>query len=268
MKKTFLLILLLMPTLVIAEPQPVPLLVPSADTLPAGELGKSIARGRDYLEKTAQLLPGFVGNGLTCKNCHLGTGTVAAAAPWVGVIGRYPLYSARDGQVTVLEQRINSCFERSMNGKSLPTDHPAMVDMVAYMTWLSQGVPVGSKVAGQGVPLLSLARAANPAQGKTIYQNKCAGCHGDNGAGLKSDDGSYAFPPLWGNQSFNVAAGMARHYTAAGFIKHNMPLGDGGSLSDDEAWDVSAYVIQQPRPDFPGKQGDWPKGGKPKDARY
>ncbi len=253
-------------------PDTVPLQIPNLASLPAGEMGESIIRGRAYLAKTGELLPAFVGNGLTCKNCHLGNdtevGVVANAAPFVGVVAGFPQYRSRDGAVNLLEQRINSCFERSMNGKPLPLDHPAMVDMVAYMTWLSQGVPVGSVVAGHGMPQLVLARDPDMAQGKAIYQAKCLACHGVTGAGLRGTDGGYVFPPLWGPQSFNIAAGMARHFTAAGFIKYKMPLGQGNSLSDDEAWDVAAYVITQERPDFAGKTKDWPGGDKPKDARY
>lgn len=253
-------------------PHTVPLQIPSPDSLPSGEMGESIVRGRAYLAKTGERLPAFVGNGLTCKNCHLGNdtevGVIANAAPFVGVVASFPQYRSRDGAVNLLEQRINSCFERSMNGKSLPLDHPAMVDMVAYMTWLSQGVPVGVVVAGHGMPQLELARAPDMAQGEAIYQAKCLACHGVAGAGLRGTDGGYVFPPLWGPQSFNIAAGMARHFTAAGFIKHKMPLGQGNSLGDDEAWDVAAYVISQERPDFAGKNQDWPGGEKPKDARY
>ena len=255
-----------------AMPPTVPLVIPSAASLPAGEMGESIVRGRACLAKTGEQLPAFVGNGLTCKNCHLGNdtevGVIANAGPLVGVVAGFPQYRSRDGAVNLLEQRINSCFERSMNGKPLPLDHPAMVDMVAYMTWLSQGVPVGSVVAGHGMPQLALARAPDMAQGKAIYQAKCLACHGVTGAGLRGTDGGYVFPPLWGPQSFNIAAGMARHFTAAGFIKYKMPLGQGNSLSDDEAWDVAAYIITQERPDFAGKTKDWPGGEKPKDARY
>lgn len=72
----------------------------------------------------------------------------------------------------------------------------------------------------------------------------------------------------YGKDSFNIAAGMARLHTAAGFVKAKMPLGQVGSLTDDEAWDVGAYFSQQPRPDYPEKIKDWSKGGKPADARY
>jgi cytochrome c len=35
-----------------------------------------------------------------------------------------------------------------------------------------------------------------------------------------------------------------------GFVKANMPLGRGGSLSDQDAANVSAYVLSHPRPHF------------------
>jgi thiosulfate dehydrogenase len=241
----------------VADPLTVPLVVPALATLPSGPWGESINRGRDDLAQTAQRLPAFVGNGLTCKNCHLGNGTevgvLANAAPLVGVAARYPQYSARHGAMQTLAQRINDCFERSLNGKPLPFDHPAMVDMLAYMSWLSQGIPMGATVAGQGIPRLTLTRTADTTQGQAIYTARCLPCHGADGGGTKGADGGFLFPPLWGPLSFNAAAGMARHDTAAGFIKHKMPLGAGDSLSDDAAWDVSAYLLSNARPDAPGQ---------------
>ena len=61
---------------------------------------------------------------------------------------------------------------------------------------------------------------------------------------------------------------MARTYTAAAFVKHKMPLGQGGTLSDQQAIDVSEYFTHQPRPVYKGKTNDWPEGNKPKDARH
>ncbi|ENT3660806.1 c-type cytochrome [Campylobacter jejuni] len=43
---------------------------------------------------------------------------------------------------------MNGCFERSMNGKRMPSDTPEMKAMLTYMQWLSQGVPVGAKIEG------------------------------------------------------------------------------------------------------------------------
>ena len=139
--------------------------------------------------------------------------------------------------------------------------------MMAYMSWLSTGVPVGVSVAGRGFEKFDNALLPDRAHGKQIYAAQCASCHGADGQGTRNAEGGYAFPPVWGDDSFNVGAGMARMYTAAAFVKHNMPLGQGGTLSAQQALDVAAYLTQQPRPDFAARADDWPKGGKPKDAR-
>jgi thiosulfate dehydrogenase len=61
---------------------------------------------------------------------------------------------------------------------------------------------------------------------------------------------------------------MVRLSNAAGFVRTNMPLGQGNTLSDGDALDVAAYFTRRPRPDFAAKSRDWPKGGKPSDAPY
>jgi len=175
-----------------------------------------------------------------------------------------------------LAERINGCFLRSMNGKPVPVDSPDMQAMLAYFDWLSKGLPAKTKVAGQGIGKLDGKLVADPVHGKLVYDDGCALCHGEHGEGVKDARGEFVFPPLWGDESFNIGAGMARTNTAAGFVKHNMPvawganapLGQGGVLSDQDALDVAEYFSHQPRPDFPAKVKDWPNGGKPKDARY
>jgi thiosulfate dehydrogenase len=244
-----------------------PLQAPDASTIPATVEGEKIRRGKYLLEHTVEELPENVGNGLHCTSCHLEAGTKANAAPWIGVRARYPKYRARSGTWVTLEKRINDCFERSMNGKALATEDAAMGAMVAYMDWLSAAYEPGTKVEGQGIPRLVLDRQPDLKRGEMLYAQKCSACHGVSGEGL-SPNGAYAFPALWGEHSYNIGAGMARLYTAAGFIKHNMPLGAGGTLSDDEAFDIAGYFAFQPRPDFPGKAKDWPKGKRPSDARY
>lgn len=71
-----------------------------------------------------------------------------------------------------------------------------------------------------------------------------------------------------GKDSFNDGAGMVRTFTAAAFVKHNMPLGQGGSFTDQEALDVAEYFTHQTRPVYLPKTKDWPKGDKPEDARF
>jgi thiosulfate dehydrogenase len=240
---------------------------PQESGIPAGPRGAAIKQGKLLLTETHQRLPNNVGNGLNCTSCHLAGGATPNASPWVGIWGAFPEYRSRSGKLISLQERVNDCFERSMNGKPLPFASADMNNILAYMQWLSTGVPTGVNVKGRGFGPLDQKLKPDAGHGKDVYAAKCASCHGAEGQGVKNGTGGYAFPPVWGKDSFNDGAGMARTYTAAAFVKHNMPLGQGGSLSDQEALDVSEFFTRQPRPVYPGKAKDWPKGDKPKDAR-
>jgi thiosulfate dehydrogenase len=61
---------------------------------------------------------------------------------------------------------------------------------------------------------------------------------------------------------------MSRVSAAANFIRANMPFDQPGTLSDQQALDVAAYVNAHPRPDYAAKQYDWPHGDAPPDAAY
>jgi thiosulfate dehydrogenase len=227
-----------------------------------------IARGHALATDTHRLLPDNVGNALSCTNCHLQAGTVPKAAPWVGVTDRYPKYRKRSGKEDDLQDRINGCMERSMNGTALERDSEPMLAMVAYMEWLSADVPDGKNVQDVGMPRIQPPATPDPEHGKILFDQKCVACHQQDGSGMMGPDDKTIYPPLWGDRSYNVGAGMARLNTAAAFIKWNMPLGQGGTLTDQEAYDIAAWFIFNDRPDFAGKANDWPKGGKPEDARY
>lgn len=228
---------------------------------PEGPVGISARRGLAILEATRDSLPDHVGNDLRCTSCHLDQGTRPNAMPWTGIQARFPQYNTRAAMVIRMEERINGCIERSMNGTALPLEHPAMRDMIAYFAVLSRGVAVGATVPGQGVPKPEMA-AADTARGATIWMQQCARCHAPDGSG------SGLGPPVWGDRSFNIGAGMARLRTAAGFIKHNMPLDMPNTLSDADALDVAGYVVSRPRPDFARKAADWPNGDPPPDVAY
>ncbi len=249
------------------SPAPVAFAVPDEITIPSGPKGAAIELGKKLITNTKKMLPKNVGSGLTCANCHLGAGTVPLAGPFVGLWGVFPDYRTRGAQIDNLAERINDCFLRSMNGKPLAYDSTEMNAMLMYINWLSTGVPVGSSVVGRGMGSVNSALTPNAAHGKQVYADKCAVCHGATGQGTKNPAGGYVFPPVWGNLSFNIGAGMARTYTAAAFIKGNMPLGQGNTLSEQDAVDVAEYVTHQPRPPFAEARNDYPKGGKPKDAR-
>jgi thiosulfate dehydrogenase len=226
--------------------------------VPTGEMGRSIRRGHAILAATPDSLPNNVGSSLRCISCHLGDGRQDGALPLVGAFARFPQYRARAGRVQLIEDRVNDCLLRSLNGKALPLDDPSMRDIVAYLAFMARGIAVSDP----GPP-----RAEGPSTGDTIagskvFLSQCARCHGANGAGMG------AFPPLWGEKSFNIGAGMARVRTAHAFILHNMPQDRPGSLSDIDALNVAAYVMSRPRPDFAGKERDWPNGDAPPDAPY
>ena len=239
------------------------------DNIPDSPLGMSIQYGEDLVMETQTFAKPYVGNGLNCRSCHLGGGTVPNAVPYVGLAGLFPAHSLRSGKVISIQERINGCFQRSLNGKPLELGSPEMTAIVAYISWLSQGVPAGMKVEGRGTAKLEPpSNPPNPVRGQKQFIEKCSHCHGEEGQGIQGSKGSYVFPPLWGKNSFNIAADMARLNTAAAFIKHNMPFAQEESLTDQEAYDIASFFTTQSHPDFPNKLKDWPNGGRPKDARY
>jgi len=250
---------------------------PKPDTaMPAGEKGELIRLGRRLLTDTKHLLPDNVGAGMNCTNCHMNGGKTPVGGAFYGSAPTFPQFNPRAGREVTLKERVNGCMMRSMNGKPLKPDSKEMTAIIAYFDWLSEGIPKDAKVAGRGVGNRNMPHVPDPANGQKVYGEKCAACHGDNGEGLKDAQGEYIFPPLWGDESFNIGAGMARTYTAAAFVLNNMPiawgthwpLGQGKALTEQEAVDVSEYFTHQPRPDFAAKVKDWPDGKKPKDARY
>jgi thiosulfate dehydrogenase len=244
-----------------AAPDSVAFAPPPDSLIPDDATGRSIRRGRALLVSTRDSLPDHVGSALQCVSCHPNEGRKPGAMPWVGVYARYPQYRSRSASISLIEDRVNDCFERSMNGKALDPASRDMRDIVAYMAFLSRGVPIGARVEGQGLTMLKLTRG-DSARGAALFPENCVRCHGPGG------EGSAVAPPLWGARSFNIGAGMARARTAAAFIRHNMPFDKPGTLTDQQAMDLAAYVTSQPRPDFPGKEKDWPEGGAPPDVPY
>ena len=232
--------------------------------------------GKRLLNETKRLLPEHVGAEMNCNSCHIAQGKIPLGDPYINSANFYPRVMPRAGKEVNLTMRVNGCFQRSMNGKPLDPQSPEMLAILAYMKWLSQNTPKEQKVDIDNAGTVDETLIGNPVQGEKIYAAQCATCHGDNGEGMKDSRGDIVFPPLWGDESFNIGAGLARTYKAAAFVKYNMPMGiqtqglwgHGNVLSDQDAIDVAEFFTHQPRPDFAGKVNDWPNGKKPKDARY
>jgi thiosulfate dehydrogenase len=241
--------------------RPVPFRVPPVDELKDSTYRASALRGRALLLATRDSLPHNVGNALRCASCHLDGGLRPDAMPWVGAFARFPQYRPRSGKVDLIEDRINDCFRRSMNGRALPAAGGDMRDIVTYFAFLSSGTPVGADVEGQGLPRIQPLNG-DPTRGAGVFAATCVRCHGANG------QGTALAPPLWGPRSYNVGAGMARINTAASFIHALMPIDRAQRLNAQQAFDVATYINTRPRPDFPAKLRDWPRGGKPDDADY
>ena len=236
---------------------------PTEQDIPADSLGASIRRGLYLLRFTPESLPAYATSSLRCTSCHQQDGLKASAAPLTGSHARFPKYLTRSGAVIGLADRVNYCFTRSLAGNLLPTDSREMQDILAYLAFISKGVPVGTKIAGaDGLIAMQDTLVGDVARGEAVFTRECVICHQADG------QGNAAFPALWGPKSYSIGASMAREERAASFIWHNMPQTKPGSLTPQEAFDVAAFVNSHARPDSPGKEGDWPMGGAPRDVPY
>ncbi|MBL7861349.1 MAG: c-type cytochrome [Cyclobacteriaceae bacterium] len=240
---------------------------PDWKLVPEDEQGKLIRYGRDLIVQTSSYLGpnGSVkamSNGMNCQNCHLDAGTKLFGNNYSAVAATYPKFRPRSGTEETIEKRVNDCFERSLNGLALAENSKEMKAIVAYINWVGKDVPKGKSPEGSGlVELPFLDRPANVENGKVVYEKQCVVCHGKEGNGIALADGTgWQFPPLWGEHSYNQGAGLYRLSRFAGYVKANMPLGatfDNPQLTDEEAWDVAAYVNALPRPEKDLSQ-DWP----------
>jgi len=244
------------------QPRPrAPFRIPSEKLLTDSVHRATVLRGRAILLATRDSLPRNVGNSLRCASCHLDGGLRPNAMPWVGSYARFPQYRTRSGKVDLIEDRVNDCFERSMNGRRLDATGRDMRAIVSYFAFLSNGIPVGVEMEGQGFPRIPPMKG-DLQRGAALFTSNCVRCHGANGAGTALG------PALWGPRSYNVGAGMARISTAASFIHALMPIDRAVQLTPQQAYDVATYINTRPRPDFPARKRDFPRGGRPDDFDY
>lgn len=247
--------------------------------IPKTKEGDMIRYGRELIVNTAKYLGpnGSVGhftNGMNCQNCHLDAGTKPFGNNYLSVHSNYPKFRARSGMLETEVKRVSDCMERSLNGKAVAPESKEMLAILAYFKWVGTGTITGEKTKGSGFKDLAyLDRAADKEKGKFVYDAKCISCHMANGEGqaAEGDSAGWRYPPLWGNSSYNDGAGLYRLSMFAKYVKSNMPFGATHKLpqlSDEEAWDVAAYVNSQPRPKK-NLSKDWPDiSKKPVDHPY
>lgn len=226
------------------------------DAIPPGPYGDMVKLGRDVFRETGKYARPFVGNELRCSNCHLDAGRLADSSPMWAAWVAFPAYRGKNHHVNTFQERLQGCFRFSMNGKEPPFGDKVLVALETYSAWLAQGAPVSTDLPGRGYPKLKTPPLQpDYTRGRNVYQQHCALCHGPDGAG-QSAAGQVVFPPLWGANSYNWGAGMQGVDVAAAFIRANMPFGLGGTLSDQDAWDVALFLDSHERPQDPRFTGD------------
>lgn len=220
--------------------------------IPSGREGDLIRYGRDLITQTRKYAGKYVSAGMECSACHIDAGTKPHGGSFLGIYAQFPQWNKRSKRFIALQDRLQECFLYSMNGQAPPPNSREIIAMTAYIAWLSRGAPVGTGFSGQGFVKVHAAHAPDKLRGSHIYAAKCAMCHGGNGEGNGT-----SFPPLWGPKSFNTGAGMNTKMPS--FVRANMPQNAPGTLSDQDAVDVSAFVLSHPRPAFdPNRQVRFP----------
>lgn len=237
-----------------------------------GEERALVIYGEDLIANTSRYLGpngsvAQVTNGMNCQNCHLSAGRKTWGNNYGAVAANYPKFRDRSGSIESVYKRVADCMERSLNGSALDSNSHEMKAMIAYIKWVGYAVPKDSTPKGTGIkPPEYLDRAASPEKGLSVYTTKCQSCHGANGEGLMAADAkSYTYPPLWGENSYNSGAGLFRLSRFAGYVRDNMPFNQAThrnpALTDEESWDVAAFVNSRPRPSKDLSK-DWPNVSK------
>ena len=226
-----------------------------AANAPADAYGDAVRLGEKLMTDTKALAPRYAGNDLVCSNCHLDAGRKAGAAPLWAAFVNFPAFRRKNGEINSFQKRVQDCFLYSLNGTPPPLGSPELLAIESYAAFMAHGLPSGVSPPGRGFPKIAApVQAGDDRRGAMIFAEKCNACHGADGAGQR--DGDTIYPPLWGASSYNWGAGMATIDKAAAFIHANMPQGQEGSLSVQQAWDVATYIDGKVRPQDPRFDGD------------
>ncbi len=242
-------------------------LAPDINQVPSTPKGDLIRYGHSLITNTSYYFGpnGIIqklSNGMNCQNCHLEAGTKLFGNNFYLVASGYPRYKDRSGAIESIKTKVEDCFERSMNGQMIDSNGKEMNAFVAYLNWVGSNVSKDKKPIGTGLQELPfITRAADTSKGRIVFRNKCQVCHGKNGEGQPGSDSSgKSYPPLWGAFSYNIGASIYRLSKMASFVKDNMPYGashDVSQLTNEEAWDVAAFLNAQDHP-YKDLNGDWP----------
>ncbi len=121
----------------------------------------------------------FVGpsNRLACRNCHFDGGRTRDTISLVGVAAKYP-WAPPGGKPLGLAQKVQDCFTTELNGTAPPESSVELQSVLAYLQWISKGVPVQSRPEWLGLVPLDLQRDPDVQNGMQRFSDVCTRCHG------------------------------------------------------------------------------------------
>jgi thiosulfate dehydrogenase len=239
----------------------------NAQEYPKGKLGEIVKLGEDIIihTDTNSLSKPYINSKLQCVNCHRRgednrAGTTNKIGTFIGTATSFPAYSKRYKNIISLQNRIDGCFQRCLNGEKSVVNTEVGIAVESYITWLSTGLPINmsplaprtpskiemwSKNRKKFISLFKKVTHKNYFDGHRLYLNKCASCHGKDGQGVGT------FPPLWGKLSYTADGSMAKLPNGATWIQDNMPPNN-SNLTDSQTVNITLFINAQPRVSYRG----------------
>lgn len=204
------------------------------------------------------------GTQTTCTHCHQNAGDKQDAAghrlvgsnslgaSWVMA----DMYDRFTGMLLSHELRQMQCYINSSNGYKPNVADDVIRDVTAYSRFLSAalGLKIGNHYTEQGIDEIAasatLKRGDDYIRGAHLYREKCAQCHGAQGLGTEVAS-TAVYPAVAGPNSYSMQSRMdfaMVNSVSPGFICRNMPLGNEGSLENQDCRDIAYYLSTLPRP--------------------
>lgn len=217
---------------------------PSLNNLdPGDEMTPFIERGKSLLDGSEKMSGRDEANKLSCLSCH-SDGSETNGVSLVGIKSKYPKFDEREDNMISLAEKINYSVTRDLAGEKLDYDGEEMRSIIAYLTFISEGLDHNdykdkNKIKDIPVPNLD--------NGEKIYKTK-----------LKDTI-------MWGKGSFTDGSNMNRMSIISNYVKNHLPQNNPGSLSDQDAADISGYILSKNRPIWKENDSDWGDGKIPND---
>jgi thiosulfate dehydrogenase len=204
------------------------------------------------------------GNHLSCTNCHQSAGdkqdaegnrlkgSLSLGTSWVMA----DMYDRFTGQLLPYEMRQMQCFINSSNGFKPNVADDLIRDVTAYSRFLSAALDlkIGNHYPEQGIDEVAASETGKQGddyvRGEALFKEKCMQCHGAQALGRELN-GKLVAPAIAGPNAWNMQSRNYFNYVSTilpGFICRNMPLGQEGTLTNQECRDLGYYIGNLPRP--------------------